>query len=266
MLDLEFAQLSDPGKVRDHNEDYLGYVSPADEDHARTHGWLFALADGVGGHDHGEVASRVAIETILDDFRKATRNESLTSLLPKLVQAANSKVYETAHASAPGGCNMATTLVACALRYDRAIVSHAGDSRCYLVRQGYAAAITRDHTLTNEQVRMGVVTQGEAAKSRHSNVLSRSLGSNMFLSVDTSENQIYPDDVLLLCSDGLHNSVAAEDIGKIIGHGADLAGGAQELVALAKDRDGGDNISVQIVRVRHVERVGMYRGRHYKLR
>lgn len=265
MLDLEFAQLSDPGKVRDHNEDYLGYFVPPDESHARTHGWLFALADGVGGHDHGEVASRAAIECVVDGFRKATRNESLTSLLPKLMQAANTKVYETAHSATSGGSNMATTMVACALRYDRAIVSHAGDSRCYLLRQGYAAAITRDHTLSNDQVRMGVVTQGEATRSRHSNVLSRSLGGNMFLSVDTSENQVYPEDVLLLCSDGMHNSVEPEDIAKLAGGGGSLVTAAQELVALAKERDGGDNISVQLIRVRAVERVGMYRGRHYKL-
>jgi protein phosphatase len=160
---------------------------------------------------------------------------------------------------------MATTMVACALRYDHAIVSHAGDSRCYLIRQGYAAAVTRDHTFTNEQLRMGAVTAGEAVRSQVSHVLSRSLGNNMFLSVDTSENQIMADDVLLLCSDGLHNSVNSDDIGKIVGHGAPLRESAQQLIDLAKQRDGSDNISVQLIRVRSVERVGMYRGRHYKL-
>jgi len=265
MLDIEFAQLSDPGRVRDHNEDFLGYAAPASEEQARTHGWLFTLADGVGGHDRGEVASRVAVECMLEGFRKSARGESLNALLPRLVQAANAKVFETGLAATPTGSNMATTVVACALRYDHAIVSHAGDSRCYLVRQGYAAAITRDHTFTNEQLRMGAVMAGEARKSRVSHVLSRSLGNNMFLSVDTSENQIMPGDVLLLCSDGLHNSVEAEDIGKLIGHGAPLDLAARQLVDLANQRDGNDNISVQLIRVRSVERVGMYRGRHYKL-
>jgi protein phosphatase len=257
MLEIEFAQLSDPGRVREHNEDFIGY--------ANAEGWLFALADGVGGHDRGEVASRLAVESILDGFRKSSGNESLNALLPRLVQAANSKVFETAMTVTPGGSNMATTIVTCALRYDRAIVSHAGDSRCYLVRQGYAAAITRDHTFTNEQLKMGVVTAGEAGRSQIAHVLSRSLGSHMFLSVDTSENQIFAGDVLLLCSDGLHNSVNGEDIGRIAGHGAPLEGAAEALVELAKERDGGDNISVQLIRIRAVERVGMYRGRHYKL-
>jgi protein phosphatase len=265
MLDIEFAQLSDPGKIRDHNEDFFGHAAPAGEEQARTHGWLFALADGVGGHDRGEVASRVAVECVLEGFRKAARGESLNALLPRLVQSANTKVFETGMNITPAGSNMATTMVACALRYDHAIVSHAGDSRCYLVRQGYAAAITRDHTFSNEQLRMGAVTAGEASRSVVSHVLSRSLGNNMFLSVDTSENQIMAGDVLLLCSDGLHNSVNAEDIGKITGHGAPLVQAAQELIDLAKQRDGSDNISVQLIRVRSVERVGMYRGRHYKL-
>jgi len=265
MLDLEFAQLSSPGRVRDHNEDYFGHAAPTSEEQARTHGWIFVLADGVGGHDRGEVASRVAVESMLQGFQRAARGESLNSLLPRLVQSANTKVFETAMSMGPGGSNMATTMVACALRYDHAVVSHAGDSRCYLVRQGYAAAVTRDHTFSNEQLRLGAVTAGEASRSQVSNVLSRSLGNNMFLSVDTSENQIAVGDVLLLCSDGLHNSVTAEDIGRIAGQGAPLDQAAQGLIDLANERDGGDNISVQLIRVRSVERVGMYRGRHYKL-
>jgi protein phosphatase len=265
VLEIDFAQLSDAGSVRDHNEDFIGYTAPKDDEQTRTHGWLFALADGVGGHDRGEVASRVAVECMLDGFRKSARNESLNALLPRLVQSANGKVFETAMMAAPGGSNMATTMVACALRYDVAVVSHAGDSRCYLLRQGYAAAITRDHTFSNEQLKMGVVTAAEAGRSRASHVLSRALGTNMFLSVDTSENQIFPDDVLLLCSDGLHNSLASEDIARIAGRGAPLDSAAQELINLAKQRDGSDNISVQLIRVRSVERVGMYRGRHYKL-
>jgi protein phosphatase len=265
MLDVEFAQHTDPGRKREHNEDFCGYFAPANDEQVRTHGWLFALADGVGGHDRGEVASRVAVECVLEGFRKSARGESLNALLPRLVQAANTKVFETGMAATPSGSNMATTLVACALRYDQAIVSHAGDSRCYLVRQGYAAAVTRDHTFSNEQLRLGAVTAGAAGRQAVSHVLSRSLGNNMFLSVDTSENQLSPGDVLLLCSDGLHNSVSAEDIGRIAGHGAHLTEAARELIDLANQRDGGDNISVQLIRVRSVERVGMYRGRHYKL-
>lgn len=265
MLDLEFFQLSDNGRQRDHNEDYFGYYEPANADEARSRGWLFALADGVGGHDRGEVASKLAIETMIEGFRKSTKGESLATVLPKLVQAANSMVYETAMHTGPTRSNMATTMVACALRYDRAIVAHAGDSRCYLVRQGYAASITRDHTVSNEQLRMGLISAGEAGSSRTSHVLSRSLGGNMFLNVETSEQQIFTGDIFMQCSDGLHHSLQPEDIAKITSRGASLSEAARQLIDLANERDGSDNISVQLVRVKSVERVGMYRGRHYKL-
>jgi protein phosphatase len=265
MLDLEFFQLSDPGRQRDHNEDCVGYFAPVSPDDARSRGWLFALADGVGGQDRGEVASRLAIDTVIQEFGKASKNDALTTVLPKLVQTANSKVYETAMHTGPAGSNMATTMVACALRYDRAIVAHAGDSRCYLIRQGYAASVTRDHTISGEQLRMGLITAGEATVSRTSHVLSRSLGGNMFLNVESSEHQIFPGDVLLQCSDGLHHSIQPEDIVRLTSGGVLLEEAAQELINLANQRDGSDNISVQLVRVKSVERVGMYRGRHYKL-
>ena len=168
MLDVEFAQLSDPGKSRDHNEDYQGYAAPENAEQARSHGWLFALADGVGGHDDGEIASHAAVENLITGFRNAPRSEALGSLLTRLVQAANLCVYEAGKRASVGGTNMATTMVACALRYDRAAVAHAGDSRCYLIRQGLATLLTRDHTVANEHVRIGGSDSAEgAATGRH---------------------------------------------------------------------------------------------------
>ena len=265
MLDVEFAQLSDPGLIREHNEDALGHVAPRTPDEARTHGWLFAIADGVGGQDRGEVASRVAIDALLSGFRKITPDEPLTAVLPRLVQTANTQVFETAMSTGVAGSSMASTVVACALRYDRAIVSHVGDSRCYLIRQGYAVALTRDHTVSNEQLRMGLVSPREAATSQTSHVLSRALGNDMFISVETSEHQVFAGDVLLLCSDGLHHSVSASDLARLTANQPDLQQTLHELVGLANQRDGTDNITVQVIRVRGVERVGMYRGRHYRL-
>lgn len=262
---MEFAQLSDPGLIREHNEDAIGHIAPRTAEEVRTHGWLFALADGVGGQDRGEVASRVAIDALLSGFRNLTPAEPLTTALPRLVQAANTQVYETAISTGPAGSSMATTVVTCALRYDRAIVSHVGDSRCYLVRQGYAVALTRDHTLSNEQLRMGVVSAREAAAAQTAHLLSRALGNDMFISVETSEHQVFAGDLLLLCSDGLHHSISTNDLVERASHNSDLQKTADELVALAKQRDGSDNISVQLIRIRGVERVGMYRGRHYRL-
>jgi serine/threonine protein phosphatase PrpC len=266
MLDLGFAELSDTGKVREHNEDYFGHVLPATPQEAQSHGWLFVLADGVGGHEKGEVASRTAVESMLGGFRNAKAGESHSALLPRLVQAANVRVLETGMAAAPGGANMATTLVSCALRFDRVVVAHVGDSRCYLIRRGQASVLTRDHTVAGEQVRLGLLSAGEAADSANRHLLSRSLGAGMFVNVECNEHQVLAGDLLLLCSDGLHGAVTPSEISAIAGNQEDLNAAVQRLVAVANHQDGSDNISVQLIRIRSVERVGMYRGRPYRLR
>ena len=265
-LDLEYVQLSDPGRVRGHNEDAFGQVAPTTPGSVRSHGWLFAVADGVGGQERGEVASRLAIDTLVAGFRGAVAGEPHVSLLQRLVQTANIQVYEAGRSASAGGVNMATTVVVCALRYDRAAIAHVGDSRCYLVRQGRATLLTRDHTVVNDQVRLGILSAKEAAQSERRHLLSRSLGNDLFVGVETSEHQVLPSDILLLCSDGLHGALAASDIGRLVSSNANLHKAASSLVELANERDGSDNITVQLIRVRGVERVGMYRGRPYKLR
>ena len=265
MLEVEFGQLSDRGRIREQNEDYLGYVLPATPAEARTHGWLFALADGVGGQQGGEVAARAAVESVLAGFRAAAGGEPHSTLLPRLLQAANAHVLETGIKAGPAGAAMSTTLVACALRFDRAVVAHVGDSRCYLVRSGSAAALTRDHTVASEQARLGLLSAQEAAEVETRHVLSRSLGGDLFVGVETGEHHVLAGDVLALCSDGLYGAVPESDIARVVSHSLDLNAAARELVALANERDGSDNISVQLVCVRSVERVGMYRGRPYKL-
>jgi len=266
MLDVEFAQLSDCGRVRDHNEDFLGYVLPATPELARTTGWLFALADGVGGQELGEVASRAAVDCLLAGFRSASGGEAPGTLLPRLVQTANTHVFETGMAATKSGTSMATTLVACVLRYDRVVVAHVGDSRCYLVRHGRAETLTRDHTLVNEQVRLGVMSARQAAGLESRHLLSRSVGTEMFVSAETAEHLLLPGDILLQCSDGFHASVEPSEIATVVSHTKDLDESVRTLVEIANERDGSDNISVQLIRVRNVERVGMYRGRPYKLR
>jgi serine/threonine protein phosphatase PrpC len=258
MLDIEFAQASDPGRTRDHNEDYLGYFVPSSPAPLQTQGWLFALADGVGGQDRGEVASRTAVESLIAGFSRAPDGESYFNLLPRLVKAANTKVFETGMATGPGGSSMATTVVTCAFRYDRVVVCHVGDSRCYLIRHRHAEALTRDHTVTNEQVRLGLLTSREASESE-------TLGNAMFVNVDTRDQQVLPGDVLLLCSDGLHGAVTAGEMADVVAAHNNLEQAVHQLVDVANQKDGSDNISVQLIRIRSVERVGMYRGRPYKL-
>lgn len=266
VLELEFAQASDKGRIREHNEDYVGYVQPSTPARAQSHGWLFAVADGVGGQDFGEVASRTAVESLLANFRESPGDKSHASLLRRLVQAANQEVYESGRAASPGGAAMATTIVACTLRFDHAVVAHVGDSRCYLIRGGRAAVLTRDHTVSGEQVRLGIITAKEGGESRNRHLLSRALGNDLFVSVDIAVHPVLPGDVLLLCSDGMHNSVEASDMVRHLGPSADLTTATRALVALANERDGSDNITVQAIRITSIERMGMYRGRPYRLR
>jgi len=263
-MQVDFAELSDVGRVRPGNEDYLGHSGPSTIEEARSLGWLFVLADGVGGGDLGEVASRSAVECVIKGFREASPGEPNANLLPALIRRANTRVIEAAHSGAVTS-NMATTIVACALRHDRAVVAHVGDSRCYLIRQGEARILTRDHTLAAEQLRMGLLSAQEAADSDNRHVLSRSLGAALTVNVEVNEHQVFVDDVLVLCSDGLHGLVGPTEIAAIAGPAQNLNTAAKRLVDVANDRGGGDNISLQIVRVRSVERVGMYRGRPYRL-
>ena len=265
MLDLQFGQASDFGKVRTNNEDAMGSFIPASRHQARSHGFLFAVADGVGGLDLGEVASATAISVLTDEFSKAQADTMLISLLPRLIQHANAAVHDKTLESEYRGKKMATTLVACALRYDQAIVSHVGDSRCYLVRNGKARQVTQDHTLVNEQRKMGLISAEDIRESESRHVLIRSLGPEMFVSPDTTAITLQADDVLVLCTDGLHDEMRENMIAAIVSQKKSAEEIARELVAKAVEIDGGDNTTAQVVRIRSVEQVGMYRGRPYRL-
>ena len=265
MLDVQFGQASDSGKVRTNNEDAMGSFIPSSRQQARSHGYLFAVADGVGGMDLGEVASATAISVLVEEFSKAQAGTMLMSLLPRLIQHANAAVHDCTLAPEYRGKRMATTLVACALRHDQAIVSHVGDSRCYLVRNSQARQVTQDHTLVNEQRKMGLISAAEIAESDSRHVLLRSLGPELFVSPDTTALTLLAGDVLVLCTDGLHDEMSEKAIAAIVSQNKEIEEIARELVARAVEIDGGDNTTAQVIRVRAVEQVGMYRGRPYRL-
>ena len=268
MLNLEFAELSDTGPTRENNEDCCGHFVPATPEATQARGWCFAIADGVGGQAGGEVASRLAIETLLSRLPSVSSAESLTIALPRIIQVANQRIFEAAadvieHGRRAG--SIATTIVACAVRYDRATVAHVGDSRCYLIRRGEVSQLTRDHTVANEHRRLGILTSRQASSAATKNLLSRSLGNELVVNVDTSDHLLSAGDALLLCSDGLYRTVTPSDIASAVNPKHDLKAAAAQLVSLANVRDGSDNVSVQIIRIKSVESVGMYRGRLYKL-
>lgn len=243
----------------------MGSFIPASRSQARSHGYLFVVADGVGGMDFGEIASSTAVSVLTDEFPKAQPGAMLISLLPRLVQSANAAVHDRTLAAEYRGKKMASTVVACAMRHDQAIISHVGDSRCYLVRNGSAKQITQDHTWVNEQRKLGLISQEEIAESESRHVLIRSLGPEMFVSPDTTAVTLLPGDVLVLCTDGVHDEMKPEEIAAITTAQKDIAEIARDVVARALEIDGHDNTTAQVIRVRSVEQVGMYRGRPYRL-
>ncbi|MGD0831565.1 MAG: protein phosphatase 2C domain-containing protein [Terracidiphilus sp.] len=265
MLDIQFGQASDFGKVRTNNEDAMGSFVPGSRREARSHGYLFAVCDGVGGMDFGEVASATAVKTLTEEFPKAQAGTMLTTLLPRLIEQANSAVHDCGLKPEYQGRKMATTLVCCALRYNQAVVSHVGDSRCYLIRNGVAKQITQDHTWVNEQRKMGLITTSEMATSESRHVILRSLGPGMFVSPDTISLTVQAGDVLVLCTDGLHDEMPEAEMARIVSQDKKINEIARELVARAVEIDGNDNTTAQVIRVRSVEQVGMYRGRPYRM-
>jgi protein phosphatase len=265
MLEVQFGQASDFGKVRTNNEDAMASFIPASRKQGRSHGFLFAVADGVGGMDLGEVASATAVSVVTKEFAKAQSGAMLTSLLPRLIQQANAAVHDCTLKPEYGGKRMATTLVTCALRYDQAVVCHVGDSRCYLIRGGETKQITQDHTWVNEQRKMGLITTSEMAESEARHVLLRSLGPEMFVAPDTNTVPLQAGDVLVLCSDGLHDEMPETLMAQIVSQKKNMDEIARELVARAVEIDGNDNTTAQVIRVKSVEQVGMYRGRTYRL-
>jgi PPM family protein phosphatase len=265
MLNVVFGQATDVGRVRPHNEDAAGSVIPRSRQESRSRGWLFAVADGVGGRDLGEVASTKAIEVITEGFDRATDGTSLASLLPSLIHQANSAVHDEGLHPERRGRHMATTIVACALRHDQAVISHVGDSRCYQVRDGKAIPLTRDHTWVTEQRKLGLISAAEAERSTSRHVLTRSLGPEMFVTVDTTSVSLKPGDRLVLCTDGLYGGLYPEDIARIGSQNKHIERIVHELVQYAVEVDGSDNATAQVIEVQSIEPMGMYRGRLYPL-
>lgn len=246
---LDIVTLTDPGKIRSHNEDNIATDNEA--------GFVI-LADGMGGYNAGEVASVIAVTMLADGLKAALHDgppEQGPGLLVKSeIEKTNAAIYQTA-LSQPQFSGMGTTLV-CALFHDNRItVAHIGDSRLYRYRQNGSESaqleqITRDHSLLQEQIDSGMISREEALLSGNKNLLTRALGVDPTVDVEVQEHEALPGDIYLLCSDGLNDMVGDEEIQLILSVlGTDLEQAAQQLVQMANDNGGRDNVSVILVRI-----------------
>ncbi|HVT98315.1 MAG TPA: protein phosphatase 2C domain-containing protein, partial [Acidobacteriaceae bacterium] len=229
----------------------------------RARGWLFVLADGVGGLDRGEVASARTVQVITEGFVEAPENTSLLGLLPRLIQHANAAVHDEGFARERRGRLMASTVVACAVRHDQAYVAHVGDSRCYHVRGREITAVTQDHTIAGEQSRQGLISSEDAEESEVGHVLSRALGPELYVTADSTTVSLRAGDFLVLCCDGVYAGVDAPDMVRILAQPKPAQALADELVQTAVENDGSDNTTAQVIAIRSVEAMAMYRGRLY---
>ena len=248
---LSFAMRSEIGRVRATNEDYSDAFVPTTPDDAWDRGPLFAVADGMGGHAAGEVASRVAVQAALETWSRGAPSAPVSGLRGS-IRAANIAVYDAA--MEPGHRGMGTTILLLTLAGREAIVGHVGDSRAYLVRRSVCTQLTADHSRVGEMVRMKLLTPEEAAVHPARSQLTRSLGADVAVQVDLTRQPVEQGDTVLLCTDGLWDLVSrAEMAASVAGAGehpsAPPAAAVDELVELALKRGAPDNVTVLTVSV-----------------
>jgi PPM family protein phosphatase len=247
---IKSGGISDVGRVRSNNEDCFRIVPELG---------LFVLSDGMGGEAHGEIASALAVETVVKHCIEGENNpasptfgepqagwSARTKRLSSAIHLANKKIFDSA-AEHPEQSGMGATLTAAWLSESRLSIAHVGDSRAYLLRTGALQQLTNDHSLVAEQVRRGILTAAQADESEMQSVLLRALGANPEVEVDAEDHILFPRDTLLLCSDGLTRMVTEPEIAGTLQSEPDPSAASEKLVALANERGGGDNVTVIVV-------------------
>ena len=258
---LQSASLTDPGRVRDHNEDCI---------ESRPEIGLFVLADGMGGYNAGEVASGMATSLIADGLQEVWRpadvarlgRDEAKALSEKLIREhigrANGAIFTTSQNN-PECAGMGTTLVVCLFFDNFVTVAHIGDSRLYRLRGDVMEQVTRDHSLLQEQLDSGLITPEEAKLSQNKNLVTRALGIDPSVETEIHVHETQPDDIYLLCSDGLSDMMEDEEIRlTMLTLKSNPTLTVQQLVQAANDNGGRDNISAMLIRV--AEPYGVPRG------
>jgi len=248
---VEIAGATDPGCVRKNNEDNFA-VEPELG--------LLVVADGMGGHNSGEVASDLSCKTIVEYGRKMLGGaktlvpDGTPGLTPRgrqlefFVKSANSMIYEKGRAF-PKDAGMGTTVVAAIVDAKSLTVAHVGDSRLYLWRRGELTQLTEDHSLVGEQVKRGQITADQAARSPQQNILTRALGADKDVQVDVSDHPLMPGDLVLLATDGLSKMVVDADVAAVIAAEQEPQKIVDVLIAKSRAAGGIDNISVVAAKV-----------------
>ncbi len=243
---IEASMRTHQGQIRDHNEDFITHWEPKNSQDEAKNGWLYIVADGVGGADAGEVASQFASERAVEHYLNDNHDLGFGERLWRAMQAANTDLRQMV-ADRSDDSRMATTMVAAVISGQQVYMGNVGDSRGYHWRNGRIRQITKDHSLVAKLVEEGAITAEEAANHPRKNVILYSLGSEKTPQIDIFELTIQPGDILFLCSDGLTRHVADEEIENILAE-HEPTSVTRILIDLANERGGEDNISVAVLR------------------
>ncbi len=238
---FELALLSDVGTNRPDNEDCCGHLSEGPESA------VFAVADGVGGYEGGEIASRMAIDMTLTSYTESPREWGASKRLSRAVQAANIEIRNRALV-VPELCRMATTLTAVAVEKGRLVAAHVGDCRLYLIRGGHISQITKDHTMIAERVRMGLMSEARARTHPERSMLTRSLGHELIVGVDRISMPLRQGDTVIVCSDGLYNVLEDGEIAELV-RGLEAPQACCLLIDTANRRGTADNLTAAVFRM-----------------
>lgn len=237
---IVWCGLTDTGRVRGHNEDFFSCIDLREST-------LFVVADGMGGHDAGEIASRLAAETAAREIQDGTdRTYDPGKLIEHAVQRANAEVLREATSK---GSNMGTTLTLAFVNRDKAYIANVGDSRTYWIENGSIRRITEDHSLVAKLVSLGKLTEDEARKHPKSNVLYRNIGSEAPIKVDTFQIELKKGGNLLLCTDGLWGEMSDHAIHTVFMTEKEARSTCERLIEMANANGGKDNITAVVVKV-----------------
>lgn len=249
-LQLRAAAVTHAGRVRPNNEDALLTRIPEDDQALLSRGALFAVADGVGGHAAGEVASRTAVDLLGREYFSPRAPHQTEAALSQAMHAANMAVYNLAHGAGPARRAMQTTLTALALAGRQAYIAHAGDTRAYLCRKDALSQLTGDHSEAAELLRLRLITPQQALTHPRRSVLTRALGGTPQLRPDFQRTPIQAGDRFLLCTDGLWGEVSSAELARALAANPDSpAAVCEHLLALALARGGQDNVTLLLVDV-----------------
>jgi protein phosphatase len=246
---IDASVQTNQGRVRDHNEDFVTCWEPTNSEEEAKNGWLYIVADGVGGADAGEIASQFASERTLEHFLANSQESDWGQRLLQAMQVANTDLRQLV-ADRDDNSRMATTMVAAIIRDQQAIITNVGDSRGYHWRDGNLRQITKDQSLVAKLVEEGAITEAEALNHPRKNVILSSLGSEKHPKIDLFEFPLQSGDILFLCSDGLTRHVSDQEIEEIISQ-QEPSLATDSLIELANQRGGEDNISAAVIHYRH---------------